>query len=151
MRGVSFGLALVLACGCAVWMPPLVAGLKPEDMAKQETWILVLTCRSREHATRPVITELVRRQDVRPEDAQGCPELVDEFVRRGVFRKGHAARIKAGKVVTGMNANELRGAWGAPSDANRTVSRWGTRTQHVYGDFGPYVYTRDGIVTSWQD
>ena len=51
--------------------------------------MLLLTCRSREHATRAVVTELVHRQDVRPEDAQGCPELVDEFVRRGVFRKRH--------------------------------------------------------------
>ena len=142
---------IALACGCMGWRPTLIARLEPEELAQQETSMLVLTCRSREHVTAAVVAELIRRRDVSPRDAYGCPELTDEFVRRGVFRKRHAAWIKAGQVVTGMSTAELRGALGAPHDTNRTVSRSGTHTRHVYGDFGPYIYTRDGVVTRWQE
>ena len=149
MRGTLAAAMIALACGCTGWEPTLIALLEPEELAQQETSMLVLTCQSREHVTSAVVAELIHRRDVSPRDAYGCPELTDEFVRRGVFRQRHAARIKAGKVVTGMSTAELRGARGAPRD--RTVSRSGTHTRHVYGDFGPYIYTRDGVVTSWQE
>lgn len=53
-------------------------------------------------------------------------------------------------VSLGIGVCQLYAAWGLPISANRSVGSWGIDVQHVYGN-GTYVYTRNGIVTSWQD
>jgi hypothetical protein len=53
------------------------------------------------------------------------------------------------KVMTGMNPEQVRAAWGRPEHINRTVIPGHTDEQWVYGD--TYLYFDDGILTSWQD
>lgn len=63
--------------------------------------------------------------------------------------------IAAKSVVLGMTPDQARAAWGHPIDINRTVSRWGTREQWVYGSYRyggrKYIYFQDGVLTSIQD
>ena len=66
----------------------------------------------------------------------------------------HWPHINMGTVVIGMTECELLAARGAPSTVNRSVSSYGERKQYVYRSYAGqtvYVYTRDGLVTSWQD
>lgn len=58
--------------------------------------------------------------------------------------------VKEEKVKMGMSTCNLFASWGLPQSKNDTVGSWGVHTQFVYGDFGPYVYTENGSVTSWQ-
>jgi hypothetical protein len=53
------------------------------------------------------------------------------------------------KVMSGMNPQQVRAAWGRPEHINRTVIPGHTAEQWVYGD--TYLYFDDGILTSWQD
>lgn len=50
----------------------------------------------------------------------------------------------------GISSCQLYASWGSPESENRSVGPWGVHTQHVFGS-RTYVYTRNGIVTSWQD
>ena len=49
----------------------------------------------------------------------------------------------------GMNPQQVRAAWGAPDEINRTAFSQHVSEQWVYGN--TYVYLDDGLVTSWQD
>ena len=57
------------------------------------------------------------------------------------------------QVMLGMTAAQVRESWGEPDDINRTMTRWGTHEQWVYGPglTATYVCLDDGIVTSLQD
>lgn len=61
--------------------------------------------------------------------------------------------IRESTIQLGMTRNELLAAWGRPRRENETVSRAGIDIQHVYGSTldATYVYTKNGIITSWQD
>lgn len=59
--------------------------------------------------------------------------------------------VKSRLIRIGINQCALYASWGYPKSQNRTVGSWGVHIQHVYGDFGPYVYTENGRVTSWQN
>jgi len=67
------------------------------------------------------------------------------------WSKEECISIAKGYIFMGMTKEQLIMAWGKPKDINRTVTRYSTDEQWVYGDFGPYVYLKDGVVTSWQD
>lgn len=57
--------------------------------------------------------------------------------------------VKQGSIKLGNNLCQMYAAWGLPSDRNRSVGRYGEYIQHIYGE--TYVYTQNGIITSWQD
>lgn len=61
--------------------------------------------------------------------------------------------IARGRVMTGMNANQVRRAWGKPSKINSSIGSYGKHEQWVY-DRGraraQYVYIENGLVTSIQ-
>ena len=59
--------------------------------------------------------------------------------------------VKSEQIQIGINQCTLYASWGYPKSQNRTVGSWGVHIQHVYGDFGPFVYTENGRVTSWQN
>jgi len=61
------------------------------------------------------------------------------------------AAINKQHVLLGMTQEQVRLSWGEPRQINRTVFRWGVHEQWVYGDFGPYLYFEDGILTAFQD
>ena len=67
------------------------------------------------------------------------------------WNKEECINIAKGYIFMGMTKEQLIMAWGKPKDINRTVTRYSIDEQWVYGDFGPYVYLEDGVVTSWQD
>ena len=59
------------------------------------------------------------------------------------------ALIQSGSVSIGMNAEQVRAAWGKPKSVNKTVTNGGSTEQWVYGD-QQYVYLKNGAVTSIQ-
>lgn len=73
-----------------------------------------------------------------------------------VWSEDDCQKVAEKKIWIGMNNLQLSLSWGVPDDVNNTVGAWGTHSQWVYGDFGPYVYLEgenenDMLVTSWQD
>jgi hypothetical protein len=73
--------------------------------------------------------------------------------------KRHKLAIVAGEILLGMTSEQVRLSWGLDDfDAeqpriNRTVTRFGSRAQWVFGDFDDrlYLYFDDDILTAWQD
>lgn len=64
------------------------------------------------------------------------------------------ATIACRRFGMGMTAAQLRASLGAPNDVNRTVTRYGTHEQWIYGEpisGATYIYLEDGIITSWQN
>jgi hypothetical protein len=53
------------------------------------------------------------------------------------------------KIRIGMSRCQLLAGWGAPREQKRSVGSWGEDIQHIYPS--AYVYTRNGVVKSWQD
>lgn len=70
-----------------------------------------------------------------------------EAKRRGIPLKDE--KIRSAVVNIGMNICSMYASLGLPEDENRSVGSWGVHIQHVYD--GLYVYTQNGIITSWQD
>jgi len=58
--------------------------------------------------------------------------------------------VKNKQVQIGMTICEMYASLGTPEHQNRTVNSHGVLIQHVYHD-RLYVYTDNGVVTSWQD
>jgi len=61
--------------------------------------------------------------------------------------------IANNRVRLGMTADQVRESWGKPEDVNRTVTRWGTHEQWIYGPSleATYLYFDGGVLTSVQD
>jgi hypothetical protein len=57
--------------------------------------------------------------------------------------------VRKEQISVGNSICQLNAQWGIASQQNRSAGSWGVDIQHVYG--GTYVYTRNGVVTSWQD
>lgn len=59
-------------------------------------------------------------------------------------------RIAAGKVGTGMSADDLEASWGKPERKKITAGKFGRREQWVYGDpDNTRIYLQNGKVISW--
>ncbi len=88
--------------------------------------------------------------------------LAAELDRRGIFadqsntkHKPAVEIIRKGYIWRGMTEKQLRCARGTPLSVNHTVGAWGIHKQWVYGDtrrsfYRSFVYTKNGVVTSWQ-
>lgn len=70
-----------------------------------------------------------------------------EAKRRNI--KVNQKLVKEANIQIGMSICSMYAAWGIPQDENRSVGSWGSHIQHIYGS--TYVYTKNGVVTSWQD
>jgi hypothetical protein len=82
-------------------------------------------------------------------------QLMLVLEERGV-RPDRWPSIREGRIQIGMNILEMFAAWGPPSDRNRHVSQTRNFTQWVYGSYAyggkpTFVYTEDGLITSWSD
>jgi len=53
------------------------------------------------------------------------------------------------RIRMGMTRGQVRESWGSPKRINRSVGSWGVHEQWVYS--GHYLYSRDGVLRSWQD
>ena len=88
--------------------------------------------------------EAQRRRD----EVQRRREILLSAERRG-WDPDTVALVIDRHVRVGMNEEMVRYAWGWPEDVNRTVTRFSSREQWVYGA-GRYVYFEDGTVTAVQ-
>ena len=79
----------------------------------------------------------------------GHPNIAKELRRRDDFSNIDADLIAKRSIAIGMAEKALLCSWGPPTDLNRSVGSWGVHKQYVYS--GTYVYTENGVITSWQD
>ncbi|MBL6775109.1 MAG: hypothetical protein ISQ26_06825 [Candidatus Puniceispirillum sp.] len=78
-------------------------------------------------------------------------EYEAEIRSRDFFTDAEWALIKSQKIQIGQRAEILPCAFGRPSKVNRTVNQYGVSEQWVFRSTGWYVYTDDGVITSWQN
>lgn len=80
-------------------------------------------------------------------------KALDEGIRRSLIRADRADQIRHNQVGIGMNACEVKAAFGMPTDIYRTSTADGATEQWVYGPGleAQYVYLTDGLVTAVQD
>lgn len=88
-----------------------------------------------------------------PPTEETCKKVADYCLKR--WGEYSCRRIAEKKIWMGMTETQLLISWGV-SEENNTVGSWGTHSQRVYGNFGPYVYLEGKnknslVVTSWQD
>ena len=76
--------------------------------------------------------------------------MVKEAKRRAL-KFNNVSLIKDQKIKLGITSCELYASWGEANSINRSVGSFGVHIQHVYSEYGTYVYTENGYVTSWQD
>lgn len=74
-----------------------------------------------------------------------------ELMRRKAITNDERIDAERQRVRIGMKEHVAVCAWGPYVTVNRTTGSWGTDKQYVMGQFGPYVYTRNGVVTAFQN
>lgn len=77
-----------------------------------------------------------------------------EMERRNLLTQSEKDLVAKQQIQRGMSLCALYASWGIPDRENRSVGVWGTHVQHVYNAgsrHSAYVYTENGVVTSWQD
>lgn len=72
-----------------------------------------------------------------------------EINKRGLIKQEHLKWVFDKTLNLGANECVIYAALGLPDGINRSVSAGSIHKQYVYGR--TYIYTEDGIVTSWQD
>ncbi len=101
------------------------------------------------YGTRKTQEEIREEQKIREIKQQKEREIRN---RKNIedFGKYYGKLVNEGKVQIGMSTKMCRAAWGAPDDINRTVTKYGTSEQWVYG-IGSYLYFEDGKLTAIQN
>lgn len=85
----------------------------------------------------------------RPMYATQLQPYWEEALKRKLFNEQEINTIPTRRIFIGMRQCALYATWGKPPRENRSVGSWGVNIQHVYGS--SYVYTRNGVVTSYQN
>jgi len=91
------------------------------------------------------------RAKTRKSEPDFLPAMVERAIADFSAKDAFVQDIAARRVALGMNWCEVYAAFGLPNVVNRSVGLYGEHIQFVYRDSGRYVYTENGIVTSWQD
>lgn len=73
-----------------------------------------------------------------------------ELDRRGAVSPAQWDDIVGQRIRTNMPEHVAVCSWGPYQSINTTAGSFGRHNQIVFGDFGPYVYTENGRVRSWQ-
>lgn len=76
--------------------------------------------------------------------------LTAELIKRG-FTSEQLKDARKGYISIGDSKCMIYAAMGLPSDENRTVTKYTVKIQHVYRKNGVYIYSTNGVITSWQD
>lgn len=79
---------------------------------------------------------------------KGASQKVIDFVHKITLNMEDNS-IKNKTIHLKMNICNMYAAWGLPEDENRSVGSFGVHIQHIYP--GTYVYTENGVITSYQD
>jgi hypothetical protein len=77
-------------------------------------------------------------------------QIQNELIRRKKLTGAQLADIKTHTIRTGMPEHIAICSWGPFSDVNQYGGIYGAHNQFVIGDYGTYIYTENGRVTSWQ-
>jgi hypothetical protein len=83
-------------------------------------------------------------------------QMRDEILRRKLLSDEEWGLVQSKNIRVGMSQCAMYASWGRPERENRTVGSFGSSIQHVYGRYSrysrpTYVYTRNGVVNSFQD
>lgn len=123
--------AIAATAGCAVTPPPVdQAAIRRADNVK--------LCQTYSQAKSPYLPDWQKA-------------VRDELSRRGAVSKRDGADWQKGLVRIGMAEHIAVCSWGPYVDVNTTTGSWGVDKQYLFGLFGPYVYTRNGVVTAFQN
>ena len=76
--------------------------------------------------------------------------IVTELNKRG-FHTNQINQARSGNIAIGIPTCMMYATIGKPDKENKTVNKSGVRIQNVYRSKDLYVYTKNGIITSWQD
>jgi hypothetical protein len=104
-----------------------------------------------------MFTGATQQAERRAHEAQARPQKLSHLKRPAVRQAceknsdwdiDSCEAIDGNEITVGMNAEQVRLAWGNPKRINTTVLTNRTREQWVYGT--NYVYFNDGIVSSMQ-
>ena len=78
------------------------------------------------------------------------PPILSELQRRNAIRPEFLNAVQEHHIQLGMSSCEAVSAWYRPQSVNRTVTAHGESEQWVYSR-GQYVYLDGGFVTGFQD
>lgn len=92
----------------------------------------------------------VERADKQVDAAYANHVLAEQAARITHFSEREQRAILNREIFVGMSEAAMLESWGTPVTVNRTVTGSGERKQHVYPQ-SVYVYTENGVITSWQD
>ena len=89
------------------------------------------------------------------------PIFAAEIKKRGLVRENRTEAISRGQVEIGMNRNEVRAAWGKPSNIDKTTTISGAKETWRYGGFAPeritfykplkWAYFANGLTTEIEE
>ncbi|WP_322889305.1 MULTISPECIES: hypothetical protein [unclassified Yoonia] len=82
--------------------------------------------------------------------ASGRQAVLAEIERRQLFSAEEMQMILRGPLKIGASELVAICSWGPYFDVNTTTTSSGVNKQYVMGQFGPYVYTQNGLVTALQ-
>lgn len=129
-----FILSIVLLGGCA-GSPARIGMMAVDELPSEDSRNL---CRAYHH--------------------HGSEKAKAELIRRNEIPADEWSDIEEKKIRIGMSELGLVCSWGKPGiygSINRTVNKYGERTQWVYRSCSrckaKYVYTENGKITSWQN
>jgi hypothetical protein len=135
----------VLAIGCDT---PWAAAKRDREGISWGEWQQgIRTREQKETADRnaQIIRENARELDIQ-QDVQRREKYIAEHPN---LAPEIAQGIASGRLVRGMNAEEVRLIWGRPESVNRSAGAWGEREQWVFAG-RRYAYLLNGRLESWQ-
>lgn len=77
-------------------------------------------------------------------------QIEDALLKKGIPKKD-LEMAKTEKIVVGMSLEGLYASWGRPTKENKTTTTRGVNIQHVYEQYGKYVYTKNGFISAIQE
>ncbi|MBV0933565.1 hypothetical protein [Marinobacterium weihaiense] len=87
----------------------------------------------------------------RQQDRDYRDRMADEASQRRQWREKIERAIQRRQVIVGMTEDQVRRAWGQPTEVNRSTSRSGATEQWVYREKdaakADYVYLENGTVS----
>jgi hypothetical protein len=142
MKRLFVALLLPVLSGCAFLHSMTQTGAQEEVDRYNREYAIAEKARTESDAA-----DAKRAKEIREDkDKQRREGFVNAHPK---LSKKNRAAILTGDVIAGMAPDQVTASWNEPERKNRTVGKWGTNEQWIYGS--TYIYFENGIVTSWQD
>jgi hypothetical protein len=147
--------AFFALAGCATPVQPLSAfddaklrDASPEQLAMDYFALRIYS--KRDHGQDTARIASMQHQPMLVATPESLAQMEEILVEKGLPRRELSA-VRKGEVFIGMSRIGLYASKGPPDRENHASTKRGESIQHVYGGAGPYVYTANGFVTSWQN